>query len=111
MGAAVSSMHYTGMLAVTVQVTPSGGALHGATAMQFIFPLAVGLGSYLFLTSAFVALSPTAPERAAYVHAEGAQAPADGAVTVGRGPDLRSRRAARSSDTPPVGTGSPAGIR
>ncbi|MFF4916893.1 MHYT domain-containing protein [Streptomyces tendae] len=65
MGAAVSSMHYTGMFAVSVRVTPSGEALPGATAMQFIFPLAVGLGSYLFLTSAFVALSPTAGERRA----------------------------------------------
>ncbi|UUN30835.1 MHYT domain-containing protein [Streptomyces sp. FIT100] len=70
MGAAVSSMHYTGMLAVSVRVEPSGPALPGATAMQFIFPLAVGLGSYLFLTSAFVALSPTARERAAYASAE-----------------------------------------
>ncbi|MER6997645.1 MHYT domain-containing protein [Streptomyces sp. NPDC000410] len=70
MGAAVSSMHYTGMLAVSVRVAPSGGGLPGATAMQFIFPLAVGLGSYLFLTSAFVALSPTAGERAAYASAE-----------------------------------------
>ncbi|MFC5803211.1 MHYT domain-containing protein [Streptomyces formicae] len=70
MGAAVSSMHYTGMFAVGVHVEPSGGALPGATAMQFIFPLAVGLGSYLFLTSAFVALSPTARERAAYASAE-----------------------------------------
>ncbi|MFC8225310.1 MHYT domain-containing protein [Streptomyces sp. NPDC057287] len=60
MGAAVSSMHYTGMLAVGVRVAPSGSALPGATVMQFIFPLAVGLGSYLFLTSAFVALSPAA---------------------------------------------------
>lgn len=59
MGAAVSSMHYTGMFAVSVDVTPAGEVLPGATAMQFIFPLAVGLGSYLFLTSAFVALSPT----------------------------------------------------
>ncbi|MET7685026.1 MHYT domain-containing protein [Streptomyces sp. NPDC005423] len=58
MGAAVSSMHYTGMLAARVHVRPSGAALPGATAMQFIFPLTVGLGSYLFLTSAFVALSP-----------------------------------------------------
>ncbi|MFB6807217.1 MHYT domain-containing protein [Streptomyces sp. NPDC056387] len=65
MGAAVSSMHYTGMTAVSVRVVPSDQALHGATAMQFIFPLAVGLGSYLFITSAFVALSPTADERAA----------------------------------------------
>ncbi|MFF9405453.1 MHYT domain-containing protein [Streptomyces anandii] len=62
MGAAVSSMHYTGMFAVSVRVTPSDAVLPGATAMQFIFPLAVGLGSYLFLTSAFVALSPTARE-------------------------------------------------
>lgn len=38
MGAAVSSMHYTGMFAVSVRVTPSGEALPGATAMQFIFP-------------------------------------------------------------------------
>ncbi|GAQ57546.1 MHYT domain-containing protein [Streptomyces acidiscabies] len=63
MGAAVSSMHYTGMFAVSVHVEPSGAPLSGATAMQFIFPLAVGLGSYLFLTSAFVALSPTTGER------------------------------------------------
>jgi NO-binding membrane sensor protein with MHYT domain len=60
MGAAVSSMHYTGMLAVSVRVRPSSEALQGATAMQFVFPLAVGLGSYLFLTSAYVALSPAA---------------------------------------------------
>ncbi|MEN8651964.1 MHYT domain-containing protein [Streptomyces sp. 21So2-11] len=65
MGAAVSSMHYTGMVAVSVRVDPSSGELPGATAMQFILPLAVGLGSYLFLTSAFVALSPTAREREA----------------------------------------------
>ncbi|MEU1351747.1 MHYT domain-containing protein [Streptomyces sp. NPDC005776] len=113
MGAAVSSMHYTGMLAVTVQVKPSGTALPGATAMQFIFPLAVGLGSYLFLTSAFVALSPTAPERAAYAHAEHAQSPA-GAPAAGaavRGPDLRPRRPAHGSGTPPVGSGAPAGTR
>ncbi|QCX80892.1 hypothetical protein C9F11_36545 [Streptomyces sp. YIM 121038] len=70
MGGAVSSMHYTGMLAVSVRVTPSGAALPGATTMQFIFPLAVGLGSYLFLTSAFVALSPSAGERAASASAQ-----------------------------------------
>jgi NO-binding membrane sensor protein with MHYT domain len=70
MGAAVSSMHYTGMLAVRVRVTPSGDPLPGATAMQFVFPLAVGLGSYLFLTSAFVALSPTAGEREASASAQ-----------------------------------------
>lgn len=65
MGGAVSSMHYTGMFAVRVHVDPSGDVLAGATTMQFVFPLAVGLGSYLFLTSAFVALSPTTGEREA----------------------------------------------
>ncbi|WP_333761036.1 MHYT domain-containing protein [Streptomyces sp. IBSBF 2390] len=70
MGAAVSSMHYTGMFAVGVQVNPADDALPGATAMQFIFPLAVGLGSYLFITSAFVALSPTADEREASASAQ-----------------------------------------
>ncbi|MGW2488506.1 MHYT domain-containing protein [Streptomyces sp. NPDC001606] len=70
MGAAVSSMHYTGMFAVSVRVHPSGTALPGATAMQFIFPLAVGLGSYLFITSAFVALSPSADEREASASAQ-----------------------------------------
>lgn len=70
MGAAVSSMHYTGMFAVSVRVAPSGAVLPGATAMQFIFPLAVGLGSYLFLTSAFVALSPTTGERRATASAQ-----------------------------------------
>ncbi|WP_448320903.1 MHYT domain-containing protein [Streptomyces sp. CO7] len=70
MGLAVSSMHYTGMLAVRVRLVPSAEPLAGATAMQFVFPLAVGLGSYLFLTSAFVALSPTARERAAEEEAQ-----------------------------------------
>ena len=70
MGAAVSSMHYTGMISVSVDVAPSSTELPGATAMQFIFPLAVGLGSYLFITAAFVALSPTARERAEYASAE-----------------------------------------
>ncbi|MFG2818379.1 MHYT domain-containing protein [Kitasatospora sp. NPDC048365] len=66
MGIAVSCMHYTGMAAVHVHMVPDRADLGGATPMQFIFPLAVGLGSFLFLTSAFVALSPTAQERAAY---------------------------------------------
>ncbi|MEU8569044.1 MHYT domain-containing protein [Streptomyces pathocidini] len=65
MGLAVSSMHYTGMAAVGIELAPSRAPLSGATAMEFIFPLAVVLGSFLFLTSAFVALSPTAREKAA----------------------------------------------
>ncbi|AUY48978.1 MHYT domain-containing protein [Streptomyces sp. CB01881] len=66
MGLAVSCMHYTGMAAVHVHLEPVRSGLGGAAPMEFVFPLAVGLGSFLFLTSAFVALSPTAQERAAY---------------------------------------------
>ncbi|UKY54008.1 MHYT domain-containing protein [Streptomyces inhibens] len=70
MGLAVSSMHYTGMAAVHIELTPSRAPLPGVTAMEFIFPLTVVLGSFLFLTVAFVALSPTARERAASASAE-----------------------------------------
>jgi NO-binding membrane sensor protein with MHYT domain len=58
MGIAVSAMHYTGMGAVHVSVTTPDAPVNGATPMQFIFPLTVVLGSYLFLTSAFVAIAP-----------------------------------------------------
>ncbi|MEV0175703.1 MHYT domain-containing protein [Streptomyces sp. NPDC050803] len=59
MGLAVSSMHYTAMYAVDISLAPSSAALPGATATEFIFPLAVVLGSFLFLAAAYVALSPT----------------------------------------------------
>ncbi|MET9729040.1 MHYT domain-containing protein [Streptomyces zaomyceticus] len=95
MGAAVSSMHYTGMFAVRVDVAPSGASLPGATVMQFIFPLAVGLGSYLFITSAFVALSPTAKERAAYASAGRLTEPDDRAVDVAP-PGFRAAQTART---------------
>jgi NO-binding membrane sensor protein with MHYT domain len=110
MGAAVSSMHYTGMLAVSVQVAPSGRELPGATTMQFIFPLAVGLGSYLFLTSAFVALSPTARERAAYAFAERTAGPAETGSSAaaheftGRRPVFRARRGDVSDHNLPPAT-------
>ncbi|WP_267241817.1 MHYT domain-containing protein [Streptomyces sp. PR69] len=101
MGAAVSSMHYTGMLAVSVDVVPSGDALPGATAMQFIFPLAVGLGSYLFVTSAFVALSPTERERTAYAFAERrSEATADPSPDGPGARDPAGRRAAADAPTP-----------
>jgi len=68
MGVAVTAMHYTGMRAAEVrlaaQTLASGHApTGGATAMAFILPMIVCLGSALFLTSAFVALSPTAPQQ------------------------------------------------
>ncbi|MEV0225959.1 MHYT domain-containing protein [Streptomyces sp. NPDC050704] len=59
MGLAVSSMHYTAMYAVRITLDPSSAALSGATATEFIFPIAVVLGSFLFLAAAYVALSPT----------------------------------------------------
>ncbi|TGB08244.1 MHYT domain-containing protein [Streptomyces sp. MZ04] len=62
MGLAVSCMHYTGMASVRAHVHPGTSALSGAPAPDFILPLAVLLGSFLFLTSAFVALSPEALE-------------------------------------------------
>lgn len=64
MGVAVSAMHYTGMAAMRMEGHDEHLAVAGATPMQFIFPLTVILGSYLFLTSAFVALSP-APQQSA----------------------------------------------
>ncbi|MGV9264550.1 MHYT domain-containing protein [Kitasatospora sp. NPDC003701] len=74
MGLAVSCMHYTGMAAVHAYlepvrtgpdgVGPDGAGLDGAGPMEFVFPLAVGIGSFLFITAAFVALSPTTRDRA-----------------------------------------------
>ncbi|GGT33767.1 membrane protein [Streptomyces kurssanovii] len=94
MGAAVSSMHYTGMLAVGVDVAPAEESLPGATAMQFIFPLTVGLGSYLFVTSAFVALSPTAGEHAAYTLAQQPEPTAPAAPTTSTDPSTSTARTA-----------------
>ncbi|MCG6495960.1 MHYT domain-containing protein [Kitasatospora sp. A2-31] len=66
MGLAVSCMHCAAMAAVRVQPEPARTVPGGAAPMEFVFPIAVGLGSSLFLASAFVALSPTARQRAAY---------------------------------------------
>lgn len=70
MGLAVSTMHYTGMYAVSVTLAPSSATLSGATATEFIFPLAVVLGSFLFLASAYVALSPTGKRHESAIAAE-----------------------------------------
>ncbi|MFD4602046.1 MHYT domain-containing protein [Streptomyces sp. NPDC058464] len=70
MGLAVSSMHYTAMYAVSVNLKPSSAELSGATATEFLFPLAVLLGSFLFLASAYVALSPTGKRHESAVAAE-----------------------------------------
>lgn len=98
MGGAVSSMHYTGMMAVAVRVAPSDQALPGATALQFVFPLAVGLGSYLFITAAFVALSPTADEWAASDSASDSASASASPSGSGSGPVSPS--ASRSASAP-----------
>jgi NO-binding membrane sensor protein with MHYT domain len=66
MGVAVTAMHYTGMSAAEVKlatdtVASGQSPASGATAMDFLLPIIVGLGSAMFLTSAFVALSPDGP--------------------------------------------------
>lgn len=70
MGIAVTAMHYTGMSAARITLAPGGQPSGGVSPMAFIFPMIVGLGSALFLTSAFVSLSPTAPAPAARTASE-----------------------------------------
>ena len=65
MGVAVSAMHYTGMAAARADVVAGGAAPQGTSGTDFIVPMTVMLGSYLFLASAFVALSLTAQGRSA----------------------------------------------
>jgi NO-binding membrane sensor protein with MHYT domain len=58
MGLAVSSMHYTAMAAVSVEVEGQSTPLPGATAMEFLFPLSIGIGAILFIAFTIVAVSP-----------------------------------------------------
>jgi NO-binding membrane sensor protein with MHYT domain len=74
MGVAVTAMHYTGMAAAHVHVDSGAPAPGGASGMDFIVPMTVVLGSYLFLAWAFVALSPTAGTRTAAARLPGAAA-------------------------------------
>ena len=58
MGLAVSSMHYTAMAALRVDLHPEHTALSGATALQFILPLTIGMAAFLCITSVMIAVSP-----------------------------------------------------
>ena len=58
MGLAVSSMHYTAMAALQVDVHAEHTALSGATALQFILPLTIGMAAFLCITSVMIAVSP-----------------------------------------------------
>ncbi|WP_129669007.1 MHYT domain-containing protein [Phytoactinopolyspora endophytica] len=58
MGFAATAAEYTGFIGLQLDVTPGTSVLPGASAEEFIFPFIVVFGSFLFLSSAFVALSP-----------------------------------------------------
>ncbi|MFB7665144.1 MHYT domain-containing protein [Kitasatospora sp. NPDC056138] len=60
MGVAVCAMHYTGMAAVSVHLDPGqDSASGGVVALEFIFPLAVGLGTYVFASALAFAVAPS----------------------------------------------------
>jgi NO-binding membrane sensor protein with MHYT domain len=58
MGVAVSSMHYTGMAAVSADLAERTAPVTGATAMEFVVPLTIGLGAVLLLAFTVIAVSP-----------------------------------------------------
>jgi NO-binding membrane sensor protein with MHYT domain len=64
MGVAVCAMHYTGMMAVSVHLDPEGGTPGGVVALQFVFPLAVGFGTYVFISALAFAVAPSRHGRA-----------------------------------------------
>ncbi|WP_354641898.1 MHYT domain-containing protein [Kitasatospora camelliae] len=76
MGLAVCAMHYTGMAAVSVAVDPDRQVTGGVVAVQFVFPLAVGFGTYIFISSLAFAVSPSSLARPAVLFGPGPAAPA-----------------------------------
>ncbi len=63
MGAAAVGTQYMGTAGLQLDVHQGTSVLSGASAVEFILPLIVVFGSFVFLCSAFVALSPGAQER------------------------------------------------
>ncbi|HUC56460.1 MAG TPA: MHYT domain-containing protein [Streptosporangiaceae bacterium] len=61
MGVAVSGMHYTGMAAMHVFAGPEM-TMSGASAVDFVLPLVVGVSALTFVMTATVALAPTHEE-------------------------------------------------
>lgn len=62
MGVAVSSMHYTGMAAMSVHGGASAHSLSGAQPMQFLVPLIVGISLSTICLATAVGTAPTARE-------------------------------------------------
>lgn len=63
MGVAASVTEYAGIVALQLDIVPGTSVLPGASAVDFVFPFVVVFGSFLLLSSAFVALSPIRPDR------------------------------------------------
>ncbi|MEV6206547.1 MHYT domain-containing protein [Kitasatospora sp. NPDC051914] len=63
MGVAVCAMHFTGMLAVSVHLTDTDRTPSGPVALQFVFPLAVGFGTYVFISALAFAVAPSKQHR------------------------------------------------
>ncbi|MEV7020791.1 MHYT domain-containing protein [Kitasatospora sp. NPDC093558] len=59
MGVAVCAMHYTGMAALAVRLDFAQSTQGGVMALEFIFPLGVGLGCYVFFGALAFAVSPS----------------------------------------------------
>lgn len=63
MAAGAVAAEYLGIAAVQIKINQGTSVLPGASAVEFVFPLIVVCGSFLFLASAFVALSPVRQDR------------------------------------------------
>ncbi|MFD9128975.1 MHYT domain-containing protein [Kitasatospora sp. NPDC059571] len=95
MGVAVCAMHYTGMMAVSVRLDPDAGTPSGVVALQFVFPLAVGFGTYVFISALAFAVAPSRHGRTQ-------------PVLTGRAAPLAAERAAFEPAPGPRRTGPPA---
>lgn len=62
MGVAVSSMHYTGMSAMSVEGSAGGGTPHGAPPLGFLAPLIVGIAVSTICLLTAVAVAPSQRE-------------------------------------------------
>lgn len=62
MGVAVNGMHYTAMAAVSVRLDQPDRLLDGASALEFLLPLIIGIGVVSGVLLGIIAMSPTEDE-------------------------------------------------
>ncbi|RKT16382.1 NO-binding membrane sensor protein with MHYT domain [Streptomyces sp. 1114.5] len=96
MGVAVCAMHYTGMAALSVRLDLSHSTAGGVMALQFIFPLGVGLGCYVFFGSLAFAVSPSRPDSQPLLAGPAAPLP----PRAPRVPEQRQRRQGQAQRRP-----------